>query len=260
MKQTQKMWLSLAALLVAVSVSGTVFADVNATAIVDEFNSLNGGAGWKFNWQSGSVVKLTTTGSNQNVDTSAYVSTTGGTNWFETFCVEPTGPTTTAMIGKLNYAGGATKNSNGVALNLGAAYLYKMYATGTLSGFNYSGTSTDGTLATAIRILLGFNTLSNWTTNTFLNVLMQENTDKAYWQGAYDPSKVYNEIGDYSVFIMQVTYASNGTNGQDFLYLAKHEPSTDVPEPASILLWSLGGLGIAGSWARKRRMKRLALG
>ena len=32
-----------------------------------------------------------------------------------------------------------------------------------------------------------------------------------------------------------------------------------VPEPATLLLWTLGGMGLAGtSWVRKRRMKKLA--
>jgi hypothetical protein len=36
--------------------------------------------------------------------------------------------------------------------------------------------------------------------------------------------------------------------------------NSGVPEPATLLLWTLGGLGLTGtSWARNRRMKKLAL-
>jgi hypothetical protein len=87
----------------------------------------------------------------------------------------------------------------------------------------------------------------------------------------------YTEIGDYLVFVMDLMDA-NGRhiNMGDYLYLVRKSDSpdapirpdfpdigngnNDVPEPASILLWALGGLGLAcTSRARNRRMKKLAL-
>lgn len=265
MKQTSKVIVSVTALFVASLMGGTAFADLNATEIANNFNASNGGAGWQFGYSSSlNLITLTTyTTAYDNIDNSAYVSTTGGTTsgrtWFETFCVEPTTGVGTPMVAKLNYSGGQSKNSNGVALNLGAAYLYKQFATGTLSGFNYSGTTSNGMLANAIRVVLGFDTLGNWASNTFLAQLLAENSSQAYWVSSYDPGQYYSEIGNYSVFIMNV-YSTAGANRQDFLYIAKANGNggSDVPEPASILLWSLGGLGLAGSWARKRRLKKLA--
>ena len=267
MKQTQRFLIPLFALLVAASISGTSFADLNANDIVSRFNAMNGGTGARFTVTSPDGLNLLTSATGyENVDISAYTTaastggTTSGNTWFKSFCVEPSVAIGTTSIAKLNYSGGQTKNSSGVALVLGAAYLYKQYATGNLAGFTYPGTSgVNGTLSNAIRVLLGYTQLTNWSTNTFLNHLLTINSSKTYWTASYDPGKYYNEIGEYSVFVMNME-STTGINRQDFMYLAKATNSNDVPEPASILFWSFTGLGLAGSsWARKRRMKKLAL-
>jgi len=74
---------------------------------------------------------------------------------------------------------------------------------------------------------------------------------------------------------MTVTDENGGNNHfEDFLYLAQKtdnptppirpgDPGAPgnpgVPEPATLLLWTLGTLGLGTSWARKRQMKKLAL-
>ncbi len=253
--------ISLATTLMMAAASVTAFADLDAASVVSSFNGMNGtGQGYRFTYRAdGSLVYVTAQdGGYARADTSAYVGGTYGSNYFTTFCVEPTVSITNPAMGKLNYnaSNGETRNSSGVALTFGAAYLYKQYATGAISVTS----ATSGAFTAALQVLMGTQTLTNWLGNTFLSGLQAANSDKSYWTKIYDTRKEYSEIGQYSVFVMQVTNVNGGGDYQDFLYIAKTSGgSSVVPEPASILLWSLGGLGLAGSWARKRRMKKLAL-
>lgn len=254
MKHSKLCGVLLATVLVVVAISETSFADLNASEIQANFNSMNGGQGFRFTYVSG--VTLTTSAGYTNVDTSAYGSSMGGTNtsglsYFKTFCVEPSASVSGTLVGKLNYSGGLTQTSAGFKLSLGAAMLYKEYAV--------DGSRTSTALQTAIQALMGITTVSNWATNTHLAYLLTVNNDKSYWTQAYDPGQYYGEIGNYSVFVMNVTTTSN-LDRQDFLYIAKANGNGgDVPEPATLLLWTLGGLGVFGtSRARKRRMKQLA--
>ena len=53
-------------------------------------------------------------------------------------------------------------------------------------------------------------------------------------------------------------YTSDGDLSQPLLLAVLHPPSSDVPEPATILLWTLGTLGTAGaSWVRKRTSRKI---
>ena len=84
-------------------------------------------------------------------------------------------------------------------------------------------------------------------------------TAQEYLMSSYDPGQSYDLMGDYSVFVMRTTSTDGKIASQDFLILLEHEGSPDVPEPATLLLWTLGGLGVAGtSWARKRRLAKAA--
>lgn len=255
MKHSKTIGVLLATVLAVVAVSGTSFADLNASEIVSDFNSMNSGQGFRFTYASG--VTLTTTSGYTNVDTSAYTSSTSGTTsgrtYFKTFCVEPSASTSGTLVGKLNYSNGVSKTSAGYTLSLGAAVLYAEYATGT----RYSSA-----LQTAIQALMGISTVSNWASNSHLAYLLTINADKSYWTQAYDPGQYYDLIGNYSVFVMNVTTTAS-QDRQDFLYIATAtgggNGGGDVPEPATLLLWTLGGLGLAGaSRARKRRMMKLA--
>jgi len=83
----------------------------------------------------------------------------------------------------------------------------------------------------------------------------------------YDPAGDYSDLmGDAKVFVMRNNFDSpittrgptdpNGAIRQDVLYVVRDGGSADAPEPASILLWTLGSLGAAGAAYRKRRMNR----
>ena len=259
MKHTK---LFFAAVLVLTAVCVSAKADMNAIDIVAQFNSMNGGAGFRFTSDvSNPLVTATAQTGYANVDVSAYATGRGGTasgkSYFTTFCVQPNYTAVSPALGRLNFnaANGQTINSSGTALSLGAATLYKQYATGQLA---VTSTANANAFSTALKVLNGSETLANWSTNAYLATLTGSQN---YWTQKYDARQRYNEIGDYCVFVMQVT-DSSGNRGQDFLYLANatYTKNHDVPEPATMLLWALGGLGVAGStWTRKRRMKKLAL-
>ncbi|MCL2349825.1 MAG: hypothetical protein FWC50_16365, partial [Planctomycetaceae bacterium] len=205
-------------------VQGTCFADMNAAGIVTQFNAQNAGKGALFTitgnygYEKGINIAAGTPVPNLN----AYVQgNTAGTTSFESFCVESSQALSSATsYGVLNYANNKTTNSTGTSLNLGVAKLYKDFATGTLANYAYGtgSRSTSATdLQTAIWALLGMTT-ANWSTNTFLNGLLAINSSQAYWQQAYDPNQFYNEIGNYSIFVMQITTTA-GAAVQDFLYI-----------------------------------------
>ena len=199
----------------------------------------------------------------------AYVSKTSGNYYFSTFCIEAN-----QTIEKGTYSGilsydsnsGKTVNTSGVALSLGAAFLYQQFATGQLTGYEY-GTNTSKQISDhksdavmlqdAIHFLTGQKTAESTTwsknsSNDFLKYLYSLNDSKTYWTKAYNLNETYADarlgnLSDYAVFVLNI-----GTN-QDQLLVAKVDrPSSDVPEPAMMLLWLTGGLSALG-YAKKRR-------
>ncbi len=259
MKKIRFFSLAMAFWVVALSIQGPVRADMGAQGIVNRFNAASGGTKMQFNYGSNYEVEISQRAGYGFADTSAYAQgVTGGPNFYRTLCVEPTVGVTSQMSATLNYANNKTTTSSGYALTLGAAYIYSKFATGTLSGYTYDNngyrSNTFSSMSSAIRGLMGLNTMS-WTSGFALQ-LLSINNDKSFWTQAYDPNKYYSVIGDYSVFVMNC-YNSSGGDGQDFLYVAKASNSSDVPEPASVLLWGLGSLGAFGATrrARNRRLK-----
>ena len=293
MKHTKTWGAFLTALLAAVVFSGTSFADFreDTQQIVNNFNNLNSGQDlngiyFKYPDNDGSstvppVTKLTIPTNYDSVNLDAYASGRGSTagRYFNTFCVEPSneyglrdnnklsGKIGMVLVGTLSYNKVNddqyfSATSENKKLSVGAALLYTMYATGQISpadellfqrtilglmgvtkpGTNYASQYVNG----------------KWGTNEFLKaILAVSGENSAYLLSAYDPGIRYDYIGDYSVFVMNVT-TQGGKDSQDFLIIQKHENS-DVPEPATLLLWTLGGLGVAGtSWARKRRLAKAA--
>jgi len=271
MKNKIQFFIVVVVLFLMTIASKSVYADLNAREIRDSFNSMNGGHGFRFVpdvFVSPTLVTLTTqAGGYQNVDNSAYISGRSGSVgspsriFFQSFCVAPDLPVSQVGLGRLNYneTTGRSATSQGYALTLGAAYLYKEFATSS-SPLGITGNIDTAGFANAIRALMGITIESNWTQNIYLSTLLSMNT-RSYWTELYQVDQRYSEIGDYCVFVLNVTDANGLGRYQDFLYLAPAwgEPPV-IPEPATILLWSLGGMGLFGtSWARKRRMKKLAI-
>ena len=263
--------------------SGGLRADFNAQFVVDNF----AGAGqrtWTFNSSTNPGLTERSFFNNSGivpnraafaVSSAGFVGTQTGTHTFYSFCVNQNITTAaTAGTATLNYnaATGVTRNASDQALTVGAAWLFQQYATGSLAGFSYNlalGTrnSDASLLQSAIYLLMNAGTTVatlNASTNTFVQAMLRANdTDTSYWLNTYNVNQRYNEIGDHAIFVMNIRN-NIGVANQDHLYIVQATygggGSSDVPEPASLLLWTLGGLGLAyTSRARNRRLKKLAL-
>lgn len=268
MKYKNRLWIPVASLLLLTATGASVFADLNANEIYSLFNTMNGGQGFRFSYSaSSSLVSLTTpTGGFENVDNSAYINGRGGfvgtpaRSYFYSFCLAPNLQVLTDGLGRINYdpVSGRSVTSQGNALTLGAAFLYKEYAT-SLTPLGMTGNVNATELALALRALMGISVVTDWTQNIYLNRLLALNS-RTHWTQPYYANQRYSEIGDYSIFAMNVTNANGTGQYQDFIYIARATPDDVVPEPAMLLLWTLGGMGLYGSSvARKRRLKKLAL-
>ena len=297
MKQIRLYIPLILATLLAITYQQSSYADLTASQIQAQFNSLNSGLGFTFNVNTtapgaymagfssigaGELQLINAPTTNQIPDLSAYTSNTAGSNWFRTFCVTPeiSFAPSGSNSGKLNYTNGNSMTATAydssynqipsMALSLGAAYLYKQYATGAL---NYSYTDT-GTahyndardLQVMIWYLMGRNTVdgvdiaSTITTNKYYIDL----TTGAFAQAGYtltDAKAAYNVdsnynglMGDYKVFVMN-TEALLSRSGQavrqDVLYIAKSGGVT--PEPGTLAIWALGSLGFIGCSACRQR-------
>ena len=192
------------------------------------------------------------------------------TLYYSTFCIAPN---VNIMYGasaeiKLNYVNGKSTTSDNHVLSLGAATLYARFASGTLTPYHYGYSATDVAeratsavaLRDAIRFLIGAGTAGDISgTNVFVKYLLNENSDLTHWTSIYDPNELYSEVGDYAVFVMNVT--QNGSPAQDLLYVSKiivsPPPPPVVPEPATVLIWSLGGLGMVCTAWRKRHLAKM---
>ena len=253
---------------------GVALADLTPQEIKTYFDGL-GPNGWGFSSSQSPEKVFTASNAARVPDLSAYIASTrggGGTaNYtFYSFCANGAIGATASGNAKLSYdsATGLSKNANGGVLTVGAAYLYSQYATGQLAGFDYASLPQTGTrgasdaplLASALGTLMTGNVTSITnaaSSNKYLAAMLQYRTAD-YWATAYNLNQRYDEIGDYAVFIMNITNSS-GQSTQDFFYVAKANlggGGDQVPEPATLLLWSLGSVGVAGVGYCRKRCKK----
>jgi len=269
MKYSKYLAIAMLVCLGTLSLQQAARADLSVGDIVSQFNGLNAGRGYMFTYTNVSNEgQMKAVGSSIPPRT-AYTSSTSAANYFNSYCVEE-GTTITPggqYSAQLNYTGNSTMNSTGNALTLGAAYLYQQYAAGNLTGFNYADRGGLNGSATALQNAMHALTTPpnpekpvDWGGNTFLNQLLAQNS-QAYWLQTYDPGKRYSEIGDFSVFVMQVKSITSTGDYQDFVYVAPASlpPSVDTPEPATMLLWLTGGLSALGLGYVKKRRKLTSL-
>jgi len=178
----------------------------------------------------------------------------------------------------LSYENGKTYYGNDfgkVYLTLGAAFLYAQFVQGNLRTLELLGGNEFEFDAAAFRQALdelhkeSSNSDGLWESNMYLSQLLSLTPSgsgivpKDYWCADYNLLEDYSEIGfgDYYIFVLRV-YDDDPEFPNEWagmLYAAlksekRDDPPTGVPEPATLLLWTLGGLGLGGIfWLRHRK-------
>ena len=263
------------------SVSADMISGVSlgAQSIVDSVNGMSYGKGFAFNTEQPyfnavcvkAVSHWDTGWANLYPgvpDLSAYANTGANHNSFIT--VDVGNQLTTGInglhFGTLNYSNGTTSTAyepHNFSLSVGAAYLYQLLASS-------NSVEDINDLSLAIRWdrnrfgwgitedeIAGF-----WNSNMYMRELLSINSDRSFWESVYDPDAYYDEIGNYSIFVMNV--ADNGNGPHDILYIAGAanpydgngggtgdgngggtgggDPGTPAatPEPATMLMFGMG--------------------
>ncbi len=192
-----------------------------------------------------------------NPTLNGYCAATANATSFETFCVEtmedfyPGGTYNVEISQGIKFNNGQFSPPDGGALTLGAAWLYSQFAAGTLGGYDYSNDGgrpqSAGNLQNALWYLEG--EISSPT-----DTLINSGADgTAFYDEANAALTTLGENinaasdGAYGVVVLN-TYTPNqdGTDGamaQDQLMV--------VPEPTTLALTGLGGLGVLFLCRRK---------
>jgi hypothetical protein len=173
-----------------------------------------------------------------------YVGITSTANTFQTFCLEhneyiytnTTYDVTISNSAKNGGLGGATNGAD--PISAGTAWLYRSFATGSLSGYNYTDTAARKTSAGLLQNTfwwlegegLGYN--SN---NPFMSAVVAEfgEVNGNGWSAAMNDAN-----GKYGVGVVNMTLVGGG-RAQDQLVL------TAVPEPSALLFLGITLVGVA---------------
>ena len=185
--------------------------------------------------------------------------------YFSSFALNPVTAQNYQYFGKLDYSNGATRTSDGNAINLGIVYLYTEYATYGLHGYDYDNHSTAAALNEAFQLLLsGSITTAQWQNNPFLRHLVTESGDSSVWLTQYNLNETYPNWVDnnYAVYVMNLSQIDYDRLPElypliptlptgDVLYLVSR--NSGVPEPATFISWAVIGLGLFGTARHRKR-------
>jgi len=159
-------------------------------------------------------------------------------------------------------------------LTLGAAFLYAQFVQGeglfSVDVFNDNNINAAEAFREALLAMHNRTNNNNgyWNGNMYLSWLLTipgyDRVDN--WFDIYNLLGDYSAIGfgDYYIFAMHVwQYQDEQAEEYASMFYAAPRysdppPVQDVPEPATLLLWTLGGLGLSGtSWLRRRHKKKV---
>jgi hypothetical protein len=171
---------------------------------------------------------------------------------FQTFCIESTVYFSPGQA--YSYTLSTTTDSQGQALTQGAAYLYYQFATGNLSGYNYTAgsgrTASAGALQAAIWYLMGGQSVAGWvytaaniTSDSFYNLAVAEFGTAAKAAAAYTGG---------SVEILELS--ANGTPAQNQLVLTGVPMPNGSPVPDGSTTVLLLGAALSGLALLKRKL------
>lgn len=244
MKNTFKSILKLSAVMAVVGSPAALIANQITLTQNADYSSGDGG-------------EFTAVTSGQDFLGDGYVASTEVNGGFETFCVESS--VYFYQNTTYNYTLSSTTDSEGDVLDEGVAFLYYQFATGQLSGYNYtpgSGRSTTaGQLQAAIWYLMGGQLGNGYTATSILNDQFYQLALSTLGSSAITAAN----NGTYGVDILDLT-DSNGNPAQNQLVLTGPPPQDNgQPVPDNFTTVIVFGATLAGLFLVQAQRRQLAV-